>query len=260
MRRRRFLLRALRIISSLLVLLLVITALFSLSNSEFFKINTITCRIDNTVCPGQIWTKLLSLSVGKNILSLSQRTLTEKIQTDFPDVDGIKIKRIFPNKLDFELKLREAVAAITQEAEPVTQVSSPSAEEKPVPLGKAFLIVDKTGVVFKKTDSSLNLPLILVSNFSEINVGQKITTDPLPQSITLVSFLSKLNLKGEILKVSDGEILVWLTDGPKVAFSSKKELTFQVGSLQLILSRAKIEGKRLKRIDLRFDKPIIEEE
>lgn len=257
MRRRKYLLRALKIISTAFVFLLVTITLFSLARSEFFKINTITCSVGETTCSGQIWTKLFSLSVGKNILFLSPQTLIEEIQTSFPDVDGVKIEKILPNKLEFKLKLREAIAAITLEAESEAYVSTPSAEERPIPLGKEFFIVDEEGVVFKKVDSSLNLPIILISNVLEINIGQKLTTDPLTRSIRIISLLSKLDLKPEIAKVSEGVILIWLRDGPELAFSPKKEIISQVGSLQLILSRAKIEGKMPEKIDLRFDKPVV---
>lgn len=264
MRRRKIFLRILRIISTLLISLLAIIALFFLLKSDFFKIDTISCFVNDTPCSGEVWTKLLSLSVGKNVLFLSPKTLTEEIQKNFPDVDGVMIKKTLPNKLNFELKAREAIAVIVQEAQPQfkaatesAQISTSSAEGKPVFLGKDFFIVDKTGVVFKKADSSFDLPIILISDIGEINLGQKVPTDPLVQSITLVTLLSKLDLKPEILKVSEGTVLAWLAGGPKAAFSLKKELPSQVGSLQLILSRAKIEGKTPEVIDLRFDKPVV---
>jgi len=40
-------------------------------------------------------------------------------------------------------------------------------------------------------------------------------------------------------------------------FSLEKDLIFQVNSLQVILKRAKIEGKVFEKIDLRFGKPVI---
>lgn len=40
-------------------------------------------------------------------------------------------------------------------------------------------------------------------------------------------------------------------------FNLEKEVHLQFASLQFILWRAKIEGKNLKTIDLRFDKPVV---
>ncbi|OGH14849.1 MAG: hypothetical protein A2860_00615 [Candidatus Levybacteria bacterium RIFCSPHIGHO2_01_FULL_37_33] len=50
---------------------------------------------------------------------------------------------------------------------------------------------------------------------------------------------------------------VMLADGGEVFISSKKDLTIQIDSLQLMLSRLTIEGKRIKSLDFRFDKIII---
>lgn len=57
--------------------------------------------------------------------------------------------------------------------------------------------------------------------------------------------------------VSPREIEVWLEEGILILFNSEKDVDIQLDSLQLILSRAKIEGKTIKKIDLRFDKPVI---
>ncbi len=122
-----------------------------------------------------------------------------------------------------------------------------------------FFIVDQEGVVFKKIGASLDLPLIFTKEFDQLKMGQKVDDDELIQAITLVSLLTKIDIKPEIARVSKEEIVVFLKEGPEVVFSSQKEPAAQVGSLQLILSRTKIEGKRLKRIDLRFDKPVIVE-
>src|SRR3989344_3995197 len=48
-----------------------------------------------------------------------------------------------------------------------------------------------------------------------------------------------------------------LKDVGKVIFSSKKDLKKQITSLQLMLSRLTIEGKKLKILDFRYDNPVV---
>jgi len=87
-----------------------------------------------------------------------------------------------------------------------------------------------------------------------------------PVSIEKSSALSDLELilknkniqYQKILSGNDLSFFVTLKDGGLVIFSLKKGLSEQMSSLQLILSRLTIEGKRLKKLDFRFDKPIIE--
>lgn len=51
--------------------------------------------------------------------------------------------------------------------------------------------------------------------------------------------------------------MVKLESGEEVFLASAKPLTEQVSSLQLILSRLTIEGKRVSRVDFRFDTPVL---
>lgn len=74
----------------------------------------------------------------------------------------------------------------------------------------------------------------------------------------LKTLFLKSNIAFSEVKNSTGSsILVILEDGNDVLFSAKKSLGEQVSSLQLILSRLTIEGKRFKSLDLRFEKPIV---
>ena len=65
-----------------------------------------------------------------------------------------------------------------------------------------------------------------------------------------INFLS-VNLE------NDGSFNVKLKDSGEVILSSKKDLKSQLSSLQLILSRLTIEGKKLKVLDFRYDRPVV---
>ncbi len=62
----------------------------------------------------------------------------------------------------------------------------------------------------------------------------------------------------EITIASDSSYLVKLSSGEDVVFSPKKKIDLQVSSLQLILSALTIEGKGFRRLDFRFEKPVVE--
>ncbi|MEK7060919.1 MAG: hypothetical protein AAB931_00175 [Patescibacteria group bacterium] len=71
--------------------------------------------------------------------------------------------------------------------------------------------------------------------------------------------LQKNNILFEKIEIAtDSSYIVSLKDDGQVNISSKKDISSQISSLQLIISRLTIEGKKFKRLDLRFDKPIIE--
>lgn len=56
---------------------------------------------------------------------------------------------------------------------------------------------------------------------------------------------------------SDSAILVTLKSGEEVVMSKTRNLDEQISSLQLILFRLTMEGKRVSQFDLRYDKPVI---
>lgn len=82
---------------------------------------------------------------------------------------------------------------------------------------------------------------------------------PLPgqsREAFLTEKLNEYNLKPESLK-REGEEITASISGITVLFNFREDLTAQVVSLQLILSRAKIEGRLPRSIDLRFSKPVV---
>jgi len=81
---------------------------------------------------------------------------------------------------------------------------------------------------------------------------------PLSQEEKLERKLSEVGLLTKDLVSREDAIVVLLSTGEKVFFSPKGDFSTQVTSLQFILSRTKIEGRRPKSIDLRFEKPVLE--
>ncbi len=72
------------------------------------------------------------------------------------------------------------------------------------------------------------------------------------------SLLLKQKIKfSKISTATDSSYMVYLTDGGTAIITPNKDLPAQVLSLQIILSRLTIEGKRFKSLDFRFDKPVV---
>ena len=85
---------------------------------------------------------------------------------------------------------------------------------------------------------------------------------PLPQQDSQRELESILREKKiEIVSsptASDSAILVNLSNSETlVIFSANKDLLLQISSLQIVLNRLTIEGRKGKKIDLRFDNPVV---
>lgn len=59
-----------------------------------------------------------------------------------------------------------------------------------------------------------------------------------------------------IYKYRDSYLII-LKDNKEVLVAENKSITQQIASLQFILNRLTMEGRKFKRLDLRFDKPVI---
>jgi len=66
----------------------------------------------------------------------------------------------------------------------------------------------------------------------------------------------ELTLVGEP-EITASSLVATFSGGLVVIFSTKREPQAQADSLQFIITRAKIEGRSPKRIDLRFNKPVV---
>lgn len=116
---------------------------------------------------------------------------------------------------------------------------------------------------------SLIILIILISliPLSTLFIVPRLIDRSVVSPLSIGGFKSK-NIENELMKknipfdkvlvASDSSYLVYLKNNGWVLISKQKNIESQVSSLQLILERLTIEGKKFKKLDLRYDKPIIE--
>jgi len=110
-------------------------------------------------------------------------------------------------------------------------------------------------VVLTRSLYLLPIPYSLsLKNVTPQELLKNITED----SKKIESNLKKKNIPfSSIFSYGNDSFLVKLKNNEEIIFSKNKDISFQVSSLQLMLSRFTIEGKRIKRVDFRFDKPVV---
>jgi cell division septal protein FtsQ len=125
---------------------------------------------------------------------------------------------------------------------------------------KVFVLFFGLVVIFATVGGSL---FFLTHRSETVSVSPQTFAAHIPQKTDPASLilLKKLLVENQIvytnIKASDGAYTISLSDGSEVIFSSQKDMVLQISSLQFILSRLTMEGKLFKRLDLRFDKPVI---
>lgn len=70
--------------------------------------------------------------------------------------------------------------------------------------------------------------------------------------------LKRQNMEYASIDTSEGSIFyITLKEKQEVVVAGDKDISSQIASLQFIYNRLTMEGKEFKRLDLRFDKPVI---
>jgi len=222
----------------LAIILLLLGVVFCL-RSDFWRVERVSCHLNGDPCSPNLWAELVNETLGKNILFLSPAKISAWVEENHPEFFQVQASKQLPHELLFEIKARRAVVAIDKEE-------------------GDFYLVDKDGVILEKAEHSADLPLVLIIDDISQGVGEKIQTEVILKQIQILhqSQLRLLEPKSARV-VSERTIEAWFKGDLQVSFSTQKEAKEQLDSLQFILERTKIEGEKPKRIDLRFDKPVI---
>lgn len=93
------------------------------------------------------------------------------------------------------------------------------------------------------------VPIAPESNLSEIKQSKaEILIESLPEEV--------FELK-EVKEETSNELKLLSADGTTVIFSLNKDVEFQLTTLQNLLTKAKINKKKVKSIDLRYEKAVV---
>lgn len=242
---------------------------------NFLNINKLDIEINNVDCVTEENIKTDINIIGKNILFFNGEDTNKKILAKYPCIKNIRWEKEFPKKINADIIGRNAFIRVARYSTPVTSAlvnleATPSSTAAsldwslPNVSDKEFLS-DETGFIFEensifKESTEVKLPLLFFPDRSF-----KIT-DQLDANLftKLVAILEKFYQTGFIqpdlsaqlrFKLVDSALLV--NSDQKVVLSLSKDIFRQLASLQLILQKAKIDGRAMDIIDLRFDKPIV---
>lgn len=79
--------------------------------------------------------------------------------------------------------------------------------------------------------------------------------DPIPE-LTNLLILKNISIEFPLI-ATESAIIAHLKDDGEIWFSPNKDFSLQVSTLETILSGVKAEDKKIKRIDLRFERPSV---
>lgn len=208
----------------LIVLVFLSVFLFKIKNIEVFEGKG--C-IDESAVIAQF--------KGKNIFTVSSKQSQNTIAGTYKCAKNVSVQKKYPSTL-----------VITVEADrPLVKV------------GDKNIYLTKNGFVLENQNQG-NLPAIFFDKEPELKIGEKIEDETVVFVLSLISQIEKTDFVATSIRIlNPAMISVYNRENRAVIFTSEKDASFQVDSLQLILSESKIDPSKIEKIDLRFAKPVI---
>ncbi|OGG18030.1 hypothetical protein A3D78_00850 [Candidatus Gottesmanbacteria bacterium RIFCSPHIGHO2_02_FULL_39_14] len=197
---------------------------------EGFKIKKIYLISSNNKVSG------LSVFNGTNLLFLNSEKIINLILAKNIYLKNVKLTKKFPGVLFLELTWRQPVARLMSYDKP--------------------LFIDAEGFPAENNTSVDTFPQIYLSS---VTLSGKTPDWRLLKAISLINelhkgdlFLSRVNFVD-----NNSEINVLIDDSVEVLLPYNFDPLSTGASLQTIISRFRIEGKFISKIDFRFEKPLV---
>lgn len=181
--------------------------------------------------------------INKNLIFINQDKIAKKIILENSLLRQVVVNKVWPVTLKVTVYFYDPMAALI--------------------VNQGFFNLSADGRILSKIkDGQPSLPIINYYqklNSNSFQTGDWIDYKDIRQTLFFIDKLKQINLVPLTIDIKGQDMLVFNLNGDKkIVFSNKKEKELQDYQLEFIIRQFKIEGKEFKKIDLRFNKPIIE--
>lgn len=252
-------------------LFLPLLFLFGFFYSDLFKIDRVVVSWDRPDFYENRVEKLFAAELrGRNLwLTLPQYS---KFKSKLPpSIETFSVSRTFPKTIKISLQTRRPLAVVSPITDDLRQASL-SAIIKNDLLGEAAknrranaadFLVDEKGLVFAQSPASPSgLPQIILSpDKSGPRLGVSLAGEiPFNFLRNYLGMASEQNLPPLLAILTQGpqDLLVRTGGGNYFIFAKNFGQKDSLGALGLILNKYSVEGKKLRKVDLRFNNPVVE--
>ncbi len=250
----------------LFILVLALGAAFYLLTASVFVVKSLEIKVEGD-CVSRDKVRGVVQILGRNIFSVDKGDVETSIKKKFVCVKSVGLKKGLPDKVQLEVFNRVAVAqiltfpkkeasssAILSEFLQVKASGSAEASRSAQVNPDKQYLVDEEGIVFSE---GINPGVPTLQIWEEgLKLGEKLQQGVVTGALEILKQLSVLGLPTNDAKIYSDKILLVDTK-PKVIFDLSVDKEKQLGALQLILTRAKIESREMEFVDLRFENPVV---
>ena len=181
--------------------------------------------------------KLTSEQVsGENLILFDPERLMPTILNNYQSIKSVTFSKDYPSTLNITVQERDPIAILKT--------------------NDGSYLVDREGYILGYVSGDFHdLPEILFA--SELHVGQTIRASLVPLYVSLLSELDKKEYDASSISVDIRGVSFYLED-VFITLGSDKRIGSSIALLDDLLLQFSLEGKSAKKIDLRYDKVIVE--
>lgn len=189
--------------------------------------------ISNKPCLEEKQAVDLTKSKGNSIWLINTDQLSREIADSSSCISTVKISRKFPNTLEISYTGKIPIAKIE---------------------GSDMLITVYGQLIKSQPDGSI--PTIFLPQGTEVETD-KIKENTILVALEIINLLLKSDFAPANVRFVNGDVTIYNHEEAVAIFSADISPQSQADTLQQVLSKAKIESKKIIKIDLRFENPIV---
>lgn len=241
-------------LASIVVLLGAVVYLFV--RSDLFLIHQLKVQLSSQ-CATDDRIKDAAGVWGKSFFTINKADISQKILDKFIALASVEVKKDWPDKLTLIAECRKPLVQIVKASfsgSNLQETSNAAGVTIPDNVG-TVLLSDARGTIFKSQPNlDLSLPVFLIAE--ELSVGSKLDSIAQRVAIDAVETSQQEGFFSQSVVFFDDLIQVNFSNGT-ILKMTKASSPNKLSDLDLILKKIKLDGRQVRQIDLRFDKPII---
>ena len=210
-----------------------------LKDSRFLKINNVEISgTEEYVGVNDLKYMLENKLYEQNLFTLNTNELKLNILDNFLGAKNVEISKKFPNKIIVNVIERKPIALLDS-----------STDEN-------MYLIDEDGYVLGQAGESLS-GFTIINFEGDVRVGQFIDASIIPVSAEILKKSGEMEIKLTSMSFNSKYVKVYVANGAEVYLSTSKDIEKSLSAVAQIIKNIALEGKVLKKIDLRYDKVIV---
>jgi len=212
---------------------------FFIIKSTYFDVNEITIYGSlKFVNQTDLKAFVASNITNKNIIYIDTRSIEAVLKKTFLGAKDIKVTKAVPNKLQVHVTERTPLAVV-------------AASDK----GQKYLMDEEGYILGSVAPEYTNLPLILYT--TPIEIGKFLDSKIVPVTEALLKETSANNLKISSISYKTTHTSLFVSDSIEALIGNEKSVKESVRILAAMIRNLTLEGKKIQKVDLRYDKVIV---